>query len=111
MRISDWSSDVCSSDLPIFREEVAILGRIGQQCANFLSHRLKSPANHRREPVVIESETLIRVGIEVFDDPGATPDEGGFEPIFLRASHRGKGSRPQLEIGRASCRERVFQYV
>src|SRR3546814_7709147 len=65
MRISDWSSDVCSSDLPIFREEVAILGRIGQQCANFLSHRLKSPANHRREPVVIESETLIRVGIEV----------------------------------------------
>src|SRR3546814_10173677 len=28
MRISDWSSDVCSSDLPIFRRQIALGGPV-----------------------------------------------------------------------------------
>src|SRR3546814_3862342 len=60
MRISDWSSDVCSSDLPPFLQRQARLG---------------------------------------------APERKGVEILAPRA-----GTSRQ-KIGRASCRERVCQYV
>src|SRR3546814_2309343 len=69
MRISDWSSDVCSSDLPAFGQFVAgfgrPIGRLGQDAVK-----------------------TIQCG--AFGTP----------PEKLRS-----------QIGRASCRERVCQYV
>src|SRR3546814_3575540 len=71
MRISDWSSDVCSSDL----------AAAGQ------TYVLSFPPGQAQ--VQVQGENFI-LG---FDDNGdGTPDS-------------------QVEIGRASCRERVCQYV
>src|SRR3546814_11085572 len=75
MRISDWSSDVCSSDL--HRTPRRRARRLGAQ---------------RAEDLVVE---------------------GGARPLGLRALpvRPGGGAPPRAEIGRASCRERVCQYV
>src|SRR3546814_3630372 len=85
MRISDWSSDVCSSDLsgglPRFRMR-------GNGQAEAAETRFAVANGHR---IAYRS-----VG-----------DEGphGVPIVFL---NRFRGS---MEIGRASCRERVCQYV
>src|SRR3546814_12613442 len=72
MRISDWSSDVCSSDLLALRIPFCMIG-----IADMLD---LAPGN----------EHIVEIGhrIEFVAD---------------------RGERP--EIGRASCRERVCQYV
>src|SRR3546814_6756287 len=67
MRISDWSSDVCSSDL------ASLLQLIAGGCRN-------------RHPDVVD---------------GFGPLLSGHHDVFVRG----------FEIGRASCRERVCQYV
>src|SRR3546814_2432841 len=106
MRISDWSSDVCSSDLKlagvsdpetkrktigglfidVFEEEARKIGG-----AEFL-------AQGTLYPDVIESVSF----------------HGG--PSVTIKSHHNVGGLParmnmKLEIGRASCRERECQYV
>src|SRR3546814_3933613 len=72
MRISDWSSDVCSSDLD--RSRLAIPA---------LRHVVLNPGGLQR--------------VEIAIGPGQALD-GGDRPA------RG-------QLGRASCRERVCQYV
>src|SRR3546814_1370758 len=77
MRISDWSPDVCSSDLVILRER-------------FLAVDAERP--HHGEIVEGEEEGILAVGsIGMFVIHPRRHDED--------------------EIGRASCRERVCQYV
>src|SRR3546814_8423031 len=79
MRISDWSSDVCSSDLRIVRETPRgvsmVLGPAGEVLGDTLS----------------EDEGLLYQDIDLADcvEPKQFHDE----------------------IGRASCRDRVCQYV
>src|SRR3546814_3672430 len=81
MRISDWSSDVCSSDL-----DDCALGRRGQ----VIQRHDDVPAVHL--PLV----DLLRAVIEA----------------ARVAEADGVRGREQAEkIGRASCRERVCQYV
>src|SRR3546814_4157889 len=77
MRISDWSSDVCSSDL--------------------------------LEKADIASEIHIPAGTTASISTGLTIAV----PAGLEAQARASSSLPDglLEIGRASCRERVCQYV
>src|SRR3546814_8138578 len=65
MRISDWSSDVCSSDLGV---------QLGHQG---LHERARG--GERKHPAGVRQEQ--------------------------------QGSQPPQQIGRASCRERVCQYV
>src|SRR3546814_18460589 len=98
MRISDWSSDVCSSDLVRqgIRITVRVVGRFLRQFDGaFCSDE--------------------RTGVRC---PDAIADPDG--PVYLAslsvaASYGKRGSPPSLggfaEIGRASCRERVCQYV
>src|SRR3546814_3168742 len=87
MRISDWSSDVCSSDL-------------------FADARRASPpacADRDHRPILRQSNTgaLREFILDSFDlppDKMARPISGHFEiDVF--------------QIGRASCRDRVCQYV
>src|SRR3546814_12320230 len=75
MRISDWSSDVCSSDL------LAVLGDV-----------------QRRRLRGVELAGAEQVGLEEFLQHQVAPG-----PRAL--------SRAARELGRASCRERVCQYV
>src|SRR3546814_4084033 len=87
MRISDWSSDVCSSDLA--------LGAMA----------LAAPVAARQESPIIEPANGEPIGPD-------EPTSGEIEQIaqesageyFARSGHN-------IEIGRASCRDRVCQYV
>src|SRR3546814_9320225 len=83
MRISDWSSDVCSSDL-----------FDGVLCAL------------RRGVAAVEE------GMQV-DLLGAALGRqlGHGDQMILMAVHATVGEQAEDEIGRASCRERVCQYV
>src|SRR3546814_7624743 len=82
MRISDWSSDVCSSDLGV----EAVRGRD-------VDRRLR-PAFGRRAFKL--------------EDEG---EHGGDRDEQFLGDHPA-GARGEInEIGRASCRERVCQYV
>src|SRR3546814_6191693 len=90
MRISDWSSDVCSSDLDV--QAVQILGSDGLIGADV----------QNVDPVVRVPERLDR------PRDHAARDHGLPEANFVgdqKLPHR------ILKNGRASCRERVCQYV
>src|SRR3546814_17487266 len=79
MRISDWSSDVCSSDLPQKRRLVPA------------RHSLIQLEESRHEPATA-------AGSRRSDHAG-------------RAAFRCRAPSLFREIGRASCRETVCQYV
>src|SRR3546814_7530054 len=100
MRISDWSSDVCSSDLEL---------------ASVLSHLGDGLTQLRQQGCV-----------ELADQHAINPDTGhalcfagqALERLALEPTHSlsgrlrvGKRLGQQQQIGRASCRERVWQYV
>src|SRR3546814_8780166 len=91
MRISDWSSDVCSSDLP------------------------DAPVT------LVYVDDVVERFIELMDGADAAVDAEGFATLtpqyttsvgeLARQIKIFRDSRDTLEIGRASCRERVCQYV
>src|SRR3546814_10838609 len=88
MRISDWSSDVCSSDL---LEEIRPLGQLQGQ---HVLHRV------READLRGEAHELPR------PRPGVQPGPAQLPRRPIRTASPGRS-----EIGRASCRERVCQYV
>src|SRR3546814_2665784 len=73
MRMSDWSSDVCSSDLVLRRDRILHVDR----------RQLEAVELGRIEP---DAHRILRAEYLIVADAGR-------------------------EIGRASCRERVCQYV
>src|SRR3546814_15237191 len=100
MRISDWSSDVCSSDLVL---------RIGQQEVNltpFLSPHEDPP--RRRDGIGWATGPRASAGI-AWGGAGGGAYAAAAGAAASRAREPGGGLR--REIGRASCRERVCQYV
>src|SRR3546814_7627100 len=83
MRISDWSSDVCSSDLAV---EI-----VGMQLGVMIRHAAEQG----------DAADSVEVGRRL----------AGGEPVG-HFDHGALGiAVEQQEIGRASCRERVCQYV
>src|SRR3546814_9993077 len=119
MRISDWSSDVCSSDRP------------SQQRSSKKPQAHRSPATKSHRPT-----TRLPLSAEPgrSGDASAGPQRLWTEPpacVFIEfasvitdvnyigvASGHGPSARDALgpshgaeQIGRASCRERVCQYV
>src|SRR3546814_11527967 len=105
MRISDWSSDVCSSDLH-HRSQLA--GVSGHGKANSSGGNAAEIRLHARDLV---AGSLKAGDFTLLDDidtqsvgrPGVTPSH--------RIVSRGAGACLIDEIGSASCRERVCQYV
>src|SRR3546814_9700134 len=81
MRISDWSSDVCSSDLSASACVRAVIER-APFCQEAIDERLACKTAAASDS----------------DSPH-------------RRRHTTKSSFVHLQIGRASCRERVCQYV
>src|SRR3546814_10512309 len=92
MRISDWSSDVCSSDL-LTVSTIGILRLLGLR-----DHRGSIITHEEVETVLAEGT---RAGL-------MEPAEQAMIGEVLQL-----GDRPvrAAKIGRASCRERVCQYV
>src|SRR3546814_6743481 len=87
MRISDWSSDVCSSDLIV----CSVGGNVAENSGGV--HCLKyglTTNNVLGVELVLMSGEILRLG-------GRQLDSSGLDLLG--------------EIGRASCRERVCQYV
>src|SRR3546814_13841538 len=93
MRISDWSSDVCSSDLVHLRAEL-IITVVGQQ-------------------LEITRQSVARLELDAFGGQFARLGDDVVRQIeytvpFLDVESR---DRDQREIGSASCRERLCKYV
>src|SRR3546814_1776300 len=101
MRISDWSSDVCSSDLlhPVIEFGVA---HLTQQLLRVSG--ANEPLVDQRDAVGMECDASDRGDrpVKMGLDP---PEQGTFPDIGLVTPARDR------QIGRASCRERVCQYV
>src|SRR3546814_3712818 len=117
MRISDWSSDVCSSDLlgmtagglvEVTRQ------RAGQPLAALL---MRPPERAPRADPMAQACAALRLSLRELGSGTpvlvAAPDvvaalEG---PLAAALAETGRRLGQPLEIGRASCRERECQYV
>src|SRR3546814_16688595 len=120
MRISDWSSDVCSSDLSRSGNRMpdpatvsailAIMDRIGELCQAVASG---APLSSLNDDILIEALSQCEVAVD-----------GGADETAILAAAPGSDIRRAapvlrsirlplslIEIGRESCRERVCQYV
>src|SRR3546814_1743176 len=94
MRISDWSSDVCSSDL---------LGLLDIDTVLEADKQLRNVTGRLLPGGVPVSGYEIHAGVScgpALEQPAVQLDDGRFD-----------GAISPDEIGRASCRERVCQYV
>src|SRR3546814_12995859 len=98
MRISDWSSDVCSSDLP--QLDLAVVG--GKDHMPRL--RDKGVADAAAQFGANGDVLEIGIGGRQAARLGDRQRKAGVDTIRFRIDLG-------LEIGRASCRERVCQYV
>src|SRR3546814_6330393 len=97
MRISDWSSDVCSSDLACDATGADLV---------LVNHAL-SPGQERNLEKALERRVVDRTGLilDIFSQR-ARSAEGKLQVELAQLSHMAT-----RQIGSASCRERVCQYV
>src|SRR3546814_20029794 len=121
MRISDWSSDVCSSDLWAYTGtemyadqepagDLRAIARLYDELVHIVvpaDSDVKTVADLRGKRVSLGdkgSGTLIdmRLILAAYD-----LSEQEIEPFYLKP----EPSSDMLQIGRASCRERVGHYV
>src|SRR3546814_13803532 len=102
MRISDWSSDVCSSDL-LAQHEIQIVGIVERERLD----RVGDVRNH------LDGRAQIIATALALDDLAVDPPRG--DVVALVRGDAGEALvMAQIEvgqIGRASWRERVCQYV
>src|SRR3546814_16466016 len=103
MRISDWSSDVCSSDLILAQRadldaQIAALDRLA----------LAQRVDDRRRLFRRDGEADADIAAGGREDLAVDADH-----IAAHVEHRAAGVAlvDRGEIGRASCRESVCQYV
>src|SRR3546814_13650960 len=119
MRISDWSSDVCSSDLIDTEVErlqwAAVVGGISLVLSLLIAWRLGylirrplldiSAAANRLRNLDFDTPPLGRTRLRELDDASQAINSAN-------AALRWFGNYvPRKQIGRASCRARVCQYV
>src|SRR3546814_13447252 len=102
MRISDWSSDVCSSDLErqTLGPRMALVGNPDLQALGEALHRFLAADDQGRsrdERLTLAADLLVQWGVPQLQAPD-----------LVNVSDR---LHAFLAIGRASCRERVCQYV
>src|SRR3546814_16811750 len=101
MRISDWSSDVCSSDLqdqPIERQRL-----VKQQCARRIAVSEADDARHMRGRLAKRRNRRDDIGTAALEP--AVRAFAVADPAPVEAKHR----MAPLDI--ASCRERVWKSV
>src|SRR3546814_16633348 len=127
MRISDWSSDVCSSDLAVTEEQARLAGPRLAHAPDQRGHALhiEGEAGHIAHRAVRLAMAHMVDGIDGVARRGQPRRDrtvsAGVLGIALGEQHhrlRVAGRPPAgdregraLEIGRASCRERVWESV
>src|SRR3546814_13116147 len=130
MRISDWSADVCSSDLLLQAAPPLRRGALEQPAAAEREQRVAAEQRlGRREPVGdmaarmarhVEHPRRLAADIDALVVADGAVDAGDAVRVGLRAADGAAGGLLQgevaaallgMEIGRASCRERVWQCV
>src|SRR3546814_12411257 len=107
MRISDWSSDVCSSDLSLIFTTFAI-----------------PPRYQYRALLWGIIAVIVLRGIMIAGGSALVTEYGwllyvfaaflvftGIKMLFASEKPMDVAGNPVVQIGRASCRERVCQYV
>src|SRR3546814_15281805 len=105
MRISDWSSDVCSSDLP-------------DHYYTLVNNASGKPQLIEEPPFKNKQKSLVRVQ-NLSDKPLTLKTADGKTEVVKTVAAKGRGEREIHpvkvslalldEIGRASCRERECQ--
>src|SRR3546814_19666800 len=114
MRISDWSSDVCSSDLPYL-----IARTLVGDAPYFISHgsalELHRMVTQPQLVIIVSCAKRLRpqhihgYGFRFVDVK--PQDFFGVTEIWITSQEQVRVRDPERKIGRASCRERVCQYV
>src|SRR3546814_17466432 len=126
MRISDWSSDVCSSDLAVERDQYRLTGR--DVVNEFVAERIER--NRLRRDQIIRTVGGFALAIddwtnaeriaEADDAVAGDHRHAGVGPAaaHMNPGHRGKDvvwcqtqNAALQQMGRAACRERVCRYV
>src|SRR3546814_20827929 len=104
MRISDWSSDVCSSDLLKLAAGAVgvVFGDIGT--SPLYAFRETFAGHH---PLTLDAAHIMGVVSLMFWSMMIVVTLK-YVSIIMRADNKGEGG--SLEVGRASCRERVCPY-
>src|SRR3546814_8121498 len=100
MRISDWSSDVCSSDLTALKQSLFDYARFFGESASELQQAVRQLGGKPKEIGTFAHtvhRTLMHLRVTAL---------GRDEDLILE-----EAEGDETEIGRASCRERVCQYV
>src|SRR3546814_12165322 len=120
MRISDWSSDVCSSDLifgaindRVARDATARILAMVEESAKPIDIYVNSPGGHVESGDTIHDVVrFVRSTVPVrMIGTGWVASAGAL--IFLGAEAKNRFCLPNtrfLQIGRASWRERVWKY-
>src|SRR3546814_6934516 len=105
MRISDWSSDVCSSDL--LQQAIKLLQLSNLELADYVEQELeRNPLLEREDDGAGEPADLPE------SQPEVPTDRTGVDRLTSAESFAEGPEGPlDTEIGRAWCRERVCQYA
>src|SRR3546814_4847623 len=118
MRISDWSSDVCSSDLLAIRlvAETEVPRQRLQQLAHVRGieevRRAAAEVQLAYRPVAVEQRRdQLDLAVQSFKVTVGLAHVAGDHPVAAAVETRAHAERHVHEIGRASGRERMFQYV
>src|SRR3546814_16902829 len=104
MRISDWSSDVCSSDLKrCLAIAACIEEEVGQPALHLHPHDIALMASKNLPVRLLADEEMLRGSVRLETSDGWVEDGPDIRLSRLQGLLD--------EIGRASCRERVCPYV
>src|SRR3546814_11387408 len=105
MRISDWSSDVCSSDLRRGVDVRLILqGNPDMRWVQWAANTLHDYLLRAGVKIYEYCERPMHAKVALIDDDWTTVGSSNLDPLSLFLNLEAK-------IGRASCRERVCTYV
>src|SRR3546814_19874944 len=107
MRISDWSSDVCSSDLPL----LSIFGGKITTARHMAEEALVRIAEACKWECYRSSRALIFPGGAIAHFEEFLTHVRMFWPFLSESQARRMARAYGVKIGRASCRERGCQYV
>src|SRR3546814_13772042 len=97
MRISDWSSDVCSSDLVCLQSHYDLPVTCCDFCIILRTHV------HEQHPGCDQARLQPPIA--------SRPLQGDLDIVNVTLPYIAMAVNISIKIGRASCRERVCQYV